>query len=401
MRDQRSIQTFRRTVCGVTAVVLISFVFITEFLAVAKAQNSAAPTITFKTLMKLAKQGNSVAQNNLGLKYAQGNRIEQNNTEALKWYLRAAEQGLPEAQNNVGLMYAEGLGAPRNDAEAVRWYRLSALQNFSVAQNNLGWMYDRGRGVGQNYEEAARWYRLSAEQELPNAQFNLAAMYEAGFGVNQDFNEAVRWYRKAAGQQHEQAATRVALLAPGLPSNEATLKEPNTVTLDPPAIAEVPTEFVAPIAPVVSVLPVVLLESKPMEEAALSSIPAQLKPKTDAMIPTGMTNEGLSTTSVASQAKATSNTPSNTQSATAFQAQLAAYRSEVQSLNSWSAMIAAYPSHFEEFSPSIERIDLGSEKGVFFRLMTGYFGTLDEAKDFCTQIIHSGASSGCIPRPAQ
>ena len=282
----------------------------------------------------------------------------------MKWYLRAAEQGLPEAQNNVGLMYVGGLGAPRNDAEAVRWYR------------------------------------LSAEQELPNAQFNLAAMYEAGFGVNQDFNEAVRWYRKAAGQLHEQAATRLALLAPGLPSNEATLKEPNTVTLDPSAIAEVPTEFVAPIAPVVPVLPVVPLASKPVEEAALSSIAAQLKPKTDAMIPTGMTNEGLSTTSVTSQAKATSNTPSNTQSATAFQAQLAAYRSEVQSLNSWSAMIAAYPSHFKEFSPSIERIDLGSEKGVFFRLMTGYFGTLDEAKDFCTQIIHSGASSGCIPRPA-
>ncbi len=399
---KRSIQAIRRTMCGATALVLISFIVAAAFLADAKAQNSSAPSITFETLKRLAEQGNSVAQNNLGLRYAQGDGTEQDSTEALKWYLRAAEQGLPEAQNNVGLMYAEGLGAPRTDFEAVRWYRLSALQEFAVAQNNLGWMYDQGRGVERNYEEAARWYRRSAEQALPNAQFNLAAMYEAGFGVDQDLNEAVRWYRKAAEQQHEQAAARVRLLAPSLPSSEATLETSNTATLEQPATVELSVAPVAPVAPIVPVAPVA---PKPPKETALVSIPSPPNPNTIAKKPTGVASEELSTISATprfeARVEAASDTASKTKATKAFQAQLAAYRSEARSLNGWRAMIIAYPSQFEGFTPSIERIDLGGEKGVFFRLMTGHFGTADEAKRFCTRIIQSGAASGCIPRPAR
>ena len=39
---------------------------------------------------------------------------------------QAAEQGDASAQSNLGLMYARGDGVPENDAEAVRWYRLAA-----------------------------------------------------------------------------------------------------------------------------------------------------------------------------------------------------------------------------------------------------------------------------------
>ena len=72
-----SIQAIRRTMCGATALVLISFIVAAAFLAEAKAQNSLAPSIAFETLKRLAEQGNSVAQNNLGLRYAQGDGAEQ------------------------------------------------------------------------------------------------------------------------------------------------------------------------------------------------------------------------------------------------------------------------------------------------------------------------------------
>ena len=36
----------------------------------------------------------------------------------------AAEQGIARAEFNLGLMYATGEGVPQDDAEAVRWYRL-------------------------------------------------------------------------------------------------------------------------------------------------------------------------------------------------------------------------------------------------------------------------------------
>ena len=54
--------------------------------------------------------------------------------EAVRWYRLSVEQGFAAAQYNLGLMYAEGNGVPEDDGEAARWYRLSAEQGFASAQ---------------------------------------------------------------------------------------------------------------------------------------------------------------------------------------------------------------------------------------------------------------------------
>lgn len=69
-----------------------------------------------------------------------------------------AEQGYASAQTLVGLMYATGRGVPQDDKEAVKWYRLSADQGVANAQYLLGKMYRLGRGVPQDYKEALKWY---------------------------------------------------------------------------------------------------------------------------------------------------------------------------------------------------------------------------------------------------
>ena len=82
--------------------------------------------------------------------------------------LRArAQAGVPGAQFNLGVMYAEGRGVPQDEAAAVYWYRLAAEQGLAEAQLNLGDMYAEGRGVSQDEAEAARWYRLAAAQGYP------------------------------------------------------------------------------------------------------------------------------------------------------------------------------------------------------------------------------------------
>ena len=43
--------------------------------------------------------------------------------EAVKWYRLAADQGHGEAQFNLGMMYAAGWGVPQDDTEVVKWYR--------------------------------------------------------------------------------------------------------------------------------------------------------------------------------------------------------------------------------------------------------------------------------------
>ena len=76
----------------------------------------------------------------------------------------SAEQGDASAQNRLGIMYADGLGVPQDDAEAARLYRLAAEQGNAPAQYNLGVMYDAGRGVPQDDVQAHMWLNLAASR---------------------------------------------------------------------------------------------------------------------------------------------------------------------------------------------------------------------------------------------
>ncbi|MGY8790049.1 MAG: tetratricopeptide repeat protein [Pseudomonadales bacterium] len=70
-----------------------------------------------------------------------------------------AEQGDATAQNNLGLMYANGEGVPENDVEAVKLYRLAAEQGYAPAQNNLGVMYEKGEGAATDCKEASLLFK--------------------------------------------------------------------------------------------------------------------------------------------------------------------------------------------------------------------------------------------------
>ena len=66
-----------------------------------------------RELRLLAKQGHATAQYNLGVFYAKGLGVAQDDAEAVKWYRKAAEQGVADAQYNLGLMYHAGESVPR------------------------------------------------------------------------------------------------------------------------------------------------------------------------------------------------------------------------------------------------------------------------------------------------
>ena len=161
---------------------------------------------------KAAQQGDTSAQFNLGVMYANGRGVPQDHREAVKWFRLAAEQGHALAQNNLGVMYEEGRGVPQDHREAVKWYRLAAEQGHARAQNNLGVMYEEGRGVPQDHREAVKWYRLAAEQGYALAQFNLGLIYANGQGVPQDHREAIKWYRLAAEQGHASAQNNLGVM---------------------------------------------------------------------------------------------------------------------------------------------------------------------------------------------
>jgi TPR repeat protein len=143
-------------------------------------------------LKAAAEQGNADAQVSLGLMYASGTSVRQDDAEALKWFRKAAEQGHANAQYSLGLSYYEGKGVSGDDLEARKWFQKAAEQGHVAAQNNLGAMYRMGTGVKPDYAQARQWFRKAADQGDSAAQYSLGLMYERGEGVEQDRLEALK-----------------------------------------------------------------------------------------------------------------------------------------------------------------------------------------------------------------
>ncbi len=152
----------------------------------------------------------AVAQYNRGVCYANGQGVEKDEVEAVKWYRKAAEQNYAPAQDNLGICYANGQGVAKDEVEAVKWFRKAVEQNDAHGQYNLGVCYANGQGVAKDEVEAVKWYRKAAEQNNANAQCDLGIRYANGQGVAKDEVEAVKWYRKAAEQNYALAQYQLA-----------------------------------------------------------------------------------------------------------------------------------------------------------------------------------------------
>jgi uncharacterized protein len=99
--------------------------------------------------------------------------VAKNKAEAVKWYRKAAEQNVADAQYNLGVCYANGQGVTEDDAESVKWFRKAAEQNLADAQYNLGVCYDSGEGVAKDEVEAYKWWLLAAAQGNDDATHNM------------------------------------------------------------------------------------------------------------------------------------------------------------------------------------------------------------------------------------
>jgi TPR repeat protein len=76
-------------------------------------------------------------------------QLAQGQTNDIAALKKKAEQGDPQAQNDLGVKYALGQGVPQDEAEAVKWYRKAAEQGDANAQFSLGAMYGIGQGVAK------------------------------------------------------------------------------------------------------------------------------------------------------------------------------------------------------------------------------------------------------------
>ena len=173
-----------------------------------------------------AEKGDASAQLRMGYLYQQGDGVEQNDSEALKWYRLAVAQG----QYKLGVRYAQGIGVPHDFTQTAKWYTLAAQHGHIRAQVNLGSMYCQGIGVEQDHGAAVKWYRMAAEQGDAIAQFNLAVSYVKGLGVTRDLGAAHMWLGFSARDGDEHAAASLVKLANNMTALQ--LDEARQLTLE-------------------------------------------------------------------------------------------------------------------------------------------------------------------------
>jgi TPR repeat protein len=101
---------------------------------------------------------NAQPQDSLRLKPAGATAIDASNLPDLR---RLAEQGDAAAQFALGSRYATGEDVPQDYSEAVRWFSMAAEQGHVISQATLGAYYWAGRGVPQDLVKAYFWSVLA------------------------------------------------------------------------------------------------------------------------------------------------------------------------------------------------------------------------------------------------
>jgi len=152
----------------------------------------------FARLVEAAEGGDAVAQRRLGIRYRNGEGVEQDPERALDLLGKASEQGDAEAQTNLAIMLAHGEGGT-TDLEAARGlYEKAAAQGQAAAQSNLGVMLIEGEGGPVDEERGLDLMRKAAEGGNRIAAHNLYLLLRPGGRFATSGQEAVGYLKRAA-----------------------------------------------------------------------------------------------------------------------------------------------------------------------------------------------------------
>ena len=120
----------------------------------------------------------------------------QNNTEALKWYLKAANMGRADAMFEAGRLYLH-VAELKNYELAEKYYNLSAKAGNIKSIWQLGLMHSWGTGFPKDEAKAMELFISAANAGCSEAMASIALAYLWGLGVEQNKNIAKKWYKKS------------------------------------------------------------------------------------------------------------------------------------------------------------------------------------------------------------
>ncbi len=122
-------------------------------------------------LRQLAENGDPVAENAIGLRYATGDGVKLSENDAVRWFTKAAEQGNVPAQSKLGSIYYSGRGVPPDPNRAYFWMVVARLGGDEASKTLSPFVRARlTRGQVTAIElDADRWLQQHRPYEKPAA----------------------------------------------------------------------------------------------------------------------------------------------------------------------------------------------------------------------------------------
>lgn len=157
-------------------------------------------------LSKAAEQGHSKARDLL-----QANEIQKlDQDEYMNFLIKNAENGRPDAIYQLGLIYAEGKIVNQDNLKAIEYFRKAMKQEHPGAKSNFVYFYKLLTQEQMNHDEKIDFLIHYAEDGYDIAQYDLAIEYYYGTHHNQlkskittpDYKEALHWFEDSAKQEN-------------------------------------------------------------------------------------------------------------------------------------------------------------------------------------------------------
>ena len=135
-------------------------------------ENPATPaveTATLDQLRQMAENDEPAAENALGLRYATGDGVKLDESEAVRWFTRAAEQGNVPAQSKLGAIYYGGRGVPQDLNRAYFWMLLARASGDTTSKALAPSV------TAQLTRAQAQFHRTASQRLAPAAPHELEA----------------------------------------------------------------------------------------------------------------------------------------------------------------------------------------------------------------------------------
>jgi cell division septation protein DedD len=246
----------------------------------------------------------------------------------------------------------------------------------------------------------------AANLNIVDAQYHIAELYRLGLGIDQNLEEAHRWYQAAAKGGNADAVRQLAALELETKFNAdgqtvSPPEAPTTITEAPATPSAVETEATAPpeTAAVVKITPPVKppVPEKPGEavtpaaDAADVAATEPATPTTEGVVSTDPAVPSVPETSVASVPPT-----EDTAGGSGFKIQIASVKSAAGAEQTWAILLKDFPDVLGGLNHSVRQVDLGTDKGIWYRIYAGPVASRAVAQDLCGKYKAKSAKNSCL-----